>query len=449
MEANSFKFPAAYATHVPSAHPKYVTALEAMSGLEDNDAIFIQSASAAPQQLIKALVEKGQHMSNISIYHMHTEGEAPYVNPIYKNAFNTHCFFVSANTRDAVTKGNADYIPVFLSEIPALYRRGIIPVDIALLHVSPPDRHGYCSLGVAVDVSLAVIEKAKYIIAQVNPNMPRSNGGGIVHVSKFHALVSVTDEIPAINLGQPNAIELAIANNVASLVEDGATLQMGIGKIPNAVLDKLGNHKRLGIHTEMFSDGIINLVERGVITGELKKTNPHKIVSAFALGSKALYDYIDDNPLFELHDAAYVNDTGTIRLNPKVTAINSAVEIDLTGQVCADSIGAHMYSGVGGQMDFIRGAALSEGGKPIIALPSTTSKGESKLVSTLKQGAGVVTTRAHVHYVVTEYGVAELYGRNIKQRIRALVDIAHPGHREKLEKEAFELWNIKSFTVTV
>ena len=444
MEVNSFK-PVPNDTIVyPSAHPNYTTALDALSVLESNDSVFIQTAAAAPQELIKALVLKGENLSNISVYQMHTEGDAPYVNPKYKGIFNTHCFFVGANTREAVGNANADYIPVFLSEVPALFRKGIIPVDIALLHVSPPDKHGYCSLGVAVDVSLAVIEKAKYIIAQVNPNMPRTNGGGIVHVTKFHALVHVNDPIPSVELGAADSIELAIADNVASLVENGATLQMGIGKIPDAVLGKLVHHKKLGIHTEMFSNGVINLVERGVITGELKHTNPHKIVAAFALGSRKLYDYIDDNPLFELHDAAYVNDTAVIRRNPKVTAINSAVEIDLTGQVCADSIGFHMYSGVGGQMDFIRGASLSEGGKAIIALPSTTKHGQTKLVSMLKQGAGVVTTRAHVHYVVTEYGIADLYGKNIKQRIRSLINIAHPDCRDLLEKEAFELWNIRN-----
>jgi 4-hydroxybutyrate CoA-transferase len=421
---------------------QYSTAEQALSVLKSGHNVFVQTASAAPQQLIRAMVENSSNLSNISIYHLHTEGIAPYTDIRYKDIFNTHCFFIANNTREAVNTANADYIPIFLSEIPALFRKKIIPIDIALLHVSPPDKHGYCSLGVSVDVALGAIENAKYIIAQVNPNMPRTHGGGIIHASKFSALVKVNDPIPEINVGIPDETEMKIADYVASLIEDGATLQTGIGKIPNAVLGRLTNHKKIGIHSEMFSDGIIDLIEKGVITGELKKKHPHKIIGGFVSGTKKLYDYINDNPLFELHDASYVNDTYIIMQNPKVTAINSAVEIDLTGQVCADSIGFHLYSGVGGQMDFIRGASLSEGGKPIIAMPSTTKKGESKIVSTLKNGSGVVTTRAHVHYVVTEYGIANLYGKNIKQRIRELINIAHPKYREILIKEAFDLWKV-------
>jgi acyl-CoA hydrolase len=420
----------------------YTTAQEALSVLKPGNNVFIQTASAAPQQLIKAMVENADRLSNVSIYHMHTEGATPYAKPEYKGIFNTHCFFIAGNMREAVNAGNADYIPVFLSEIPALFRKKIIPIDVALLHVSPPDKHGYCSLGVSVDVALSVIENVKYIIAQVNPNMPRTHGDGMIHASKFSALVKVNDPIPEIALGDPDETEVKIADYVAGLVDDGATMQMGIGKIPNAVLSKLGNHKKLGIHSEMFSDGVIDLIEKGVITGEMKKKHPHKVIGGFVQGTKRLYDYINDNPLFELHDAAYVNDTYVIMQNPKVTAINSAVEIDLTGQVCADSIGFHLYSGVGGQMDFIRGASLSEEGKPIIAMPSTTLKGVSKIVSTLKTGSGVVTTRAHVHYVVTEYGIANLYGKNIKQRIKELINISHPNHREILTKEAFDLWKV-------
>ncbi len=421
---------------------QYTTAQQALSVLKSGNNVFVQTASAAPQQLIRAMVDNFSNLSNISIYHLHTEGIAPYTDPRYKNIFNTHCFFIANNTRAAVNAGNADYIPIFLSEIPALFRKKIIPIDVALVHVSPPDKHGYCSLGVSVDVALSAIESATYIIAQVNSNMPRTHGGGIMHASKFSALVQVNDPIPEINIGSPDETEMKIAEYVASLIEDGATLQTGIGKIPNAVLSKLTNHKKIGIHSEMFSDGIIDLVEKGVITGELKKKHPHKIIGGFVSGTKKIYDYINDNPLFELHDASYVNDTYVIMQNPKVTSINSAVEIDLTGQVCADSIGFHLYSGVGGQIDFIRGASLSEGGKPIIAMSSTTKKGESKIVSMLKNGAGVVTTRAHIHYVVTEYGIANLYGKNIKQRIEALINIAHPDHKETLAKEAFDLWKI-------
>ncbi len=421
----------------------YTSADEALSFLKKDDNVFIQTACAAPQQLINAMVNRAHTLSNVSIYQLHTEGTAPYSQHKHKGVFNTHCFFVGSNTRHAVNSANADYIPIFLSEIPLLFRRKIIPIDVALLHVSPPDKNGYCSLGISVDVALSVIENAKHLIAQVNPNMPRIHGGGFIHISKFSAVVQVEDALPEIVIGEADETDTKIADYVASLVQDGSTLQMGIGKIPNTVLSKLIHHKQLGIHSEMFSDGVIDLIERGVITGELKKRHPKKIIGGFICGTRKLYDYVDDNPLFELHDASYVNSTTTIMQNPKVTAINSALEIDLTGQICADSIGFQLYSGVGGQMDFMRAASLSEGGRPIIAMASTTTKGESKIVSTLKRGAGVVTTRAHAHYIVTEYGIANLFGKNIKQRISELISIAHPNHRESLAKEAFELWNVK------
>jgi 4-hydroxybutyrate CoA-transferase len=349
--------------------------------------------------------------------------------------------FVGANVRPAVEAGLADYIPVFLSEVPNLFRKGIMPLDVAMVQVSPPDRHGYCSLGVSVDVSRAAVQSAKHVIAQVNPQMPRTHGDGLIHFSQFDAMVE--SNVPLYEHGHPalSQVELAIGRHCAGLVEDGATIQMGIGAIPDAVLAALTGHKRLGIHTEMFSDGLIDLVKRGVVTGQDKKNHPGKIVSSFVMGTRKLYDFVDDNPLVVLLDIAYVNDTAVIRRNPKVTAINSAIEIDLTGQVCADSIGTRQYSGVGGQMDFIRGASLSEGGKPVIALPSVTSRGESRITPCLKQGAGVVTTRAHVQYVVTEYGVAYLYGKNLRQRAAALIEIAHPDHRSRLEEEAFRRFN--------
>ena len=421
---------------------RYTTAMEALSLLKSGDKVFIQTAAAAPQQLINAMIDSADRLNDVSIYHLHTEGSAAYTQTKYKGIFNTHVFFIANNTRNSIQEGNADYIPIFLSEIPALFRKKIIEIDIALIHVSTPDQHGYCSLGTSVDITLAAVETAKHVIAQINHNMPRTHGGGMIHISKFSAIVQVDDVMPETILEQPDEIEIQIAQHVAGLIEDGATLQMGIGKIPNAVLSMLSHHKKLGIHSEMFSDGVIDLIEKGVITGELKKKHPYKIIAGFAIGTKKLYDYIDDNPLFELHDSAYVNNTYIIMQNPKVTAINSAIEIDLTGQVCADSIGSHLYSGVGGQMDFIRGASLSDGGKPIIALPTITKKGISKIVSTLQIGSGVVTTRAHVHYVVTEYGIANLYGKNIKQRIKELIGIAHPSHREELAREAFNLWNI-------
>ncbi|HXC03273.1 MAG TPA: acetyl-CoA hydrolase/transferase C-terminal domain-containing protein [Bacteroidia bacterium] len=420
----------------------YSTAEEALSELKSGSHVFIQSAAAAPAELITAMVEKGKRLNDIQVYQMHTEGDAPYIDETMRGHFKTNCFFVGSNVRKALITGMADYIPVFLSEVPALFRKKIIPLDIALLHVSPPDKHGYCSLGISVDLAMSAIQNANCLIAQVNPQMPRTHGAGMIHMSKFRHLVSVNHPLPEAASGNPDNRDIQIAKYVAGLIEDRSTLQMGIGKIPNAVLGELINHKDLGIHSEMFSDGVIDLVERGVITGSYKKKHPGKMVAGFILGSRKLYDFVDDNPLIEMEDSAYVNDTHIIRQNPRVVAINSAIEIDLSGQICADSIGPVMYSGVGGQMDFIRGASLSEGGKPIIALHSTTSKGESRIVNMLHPGSGVVTTRAHVHYVITEYGIANLYGRCRKDRAKMLIEIAHPDHREKLEKESYALLRV-------
>jgi acyl-CoA hydrolase len=311
-----------------------------------------------------------------------------------------------------------------------------MPLDAVLIQVSPPDKHGFCSLGVSIEATRAAVQTAKAVIAQVNTQMPRSHGDGLIHVDQLSAFVEHDEPLPEVLGHVPGEIEAAIGRNCAELIEDGATLQMGIGAIPDAVIASLTGHKDLGVHTEMFSDGLIDLVERGIVTGRTKRVHPGKIVATFVLGSKRVYDFLDDNPLVAMLDAAYVNDTAVIRKNPKVTAINSAIEVDVTGQVCADSIGTRMYSGVGGQMDFIRGAMYSERGKPIIALPSVTNKMESRIVTMLKPGAGVVTTRAHVHYVVTEYGVADLYGKNLRERAMALIGIAHPEHREQLDREA-------------
>jgi acyl-CoA hydrolase len=322
--------------------------------------------------------------------------------------------------------------------VPLLFRREILPIDVALIHVSPPDSHGFCSLGTSVDVSLAGVQMAELVIAQINPKMPRTHGDGLINVRHIDFAVEVSDDLPEVGVMDLSEQELAIGRHCAALVDDGATLQMGIGAIPNAVLVALKDHKNLGVHTEMFSDGLIDLIETDVVNNRFKRIHPGKVVSSFVMGTRRLYDFIDDNPEVVLLDVAYVNDPAVIRRNPKVTAINSAIEIDLTGQVCADSIGARIYSGVGGQMDFIRGASLSEGGKPIIALPSTTGKGESKITPLLKEGAGVVTTRAHVHYVVTEHGAAYLYGKTLRQRAAELIKIAHPDHREELERKAFE-----------
>lgn len=417
---------------------RYVTAQEALGLVRSGMRVFIQTAAAAPQQLISALVERAPELRGVEIVHMHTEGSAAYAEPKYQDSFHASVMFVGQNMREAVNSGRADYIPVFLSEVPRLFRQKILPLDVALLHVSPPDRHGYCSLGISVDVARAASDSARILIAQINPNMPRTHGDGLIHVSRLTAMVECNDPIVEHHPSPLSDTERAIGRHVASLVEDGATLQMGIGAIPDAVLAALGSHRRLGIHTEMFSDGIIDLVEKGVITGEAKKIHQGEIVAGFAVGSRRLYDFMDDNPVIRMLDIAYVNDTAVIRRNPQVTAINSALEVDLTGQICADTLGCKQYSGVGGQMDFIRGAALSDLGRPIIALPSVTGRGESRIAAMLKPGAGVTTTRAHIHYIVTEYGVAMLYGKSLRQRAKALIEIAHPSHREALSQAAHE-----------
>jgi acyl-CoA hydrolase len=416
----------------------FSSAKEALSHLKSGDHVFIHTAAAAPQILIQEMVRQADRLNDMQLFHLHTEGEAPYLDDQYEGIFQSHVFFIGANCRDAVRRGRAAYIPVFLSEIPQLFRRNIIPLNVALISVSPPDQHGFCSLGVSIDATKAAIEMADLVIAQVNQFMPRTHGDSQVHVRELDYLVEGHEPLHEAILGEISPLATRIGNFAAELIEDRATLQMGIGEIPNAVLAALHNHKDLGIHTEMFSDGILPLVERGIITGKFKKKYREKIVSTFLLGSRKLYDFVDDNPIVAMLDCSYVNDTSIIRQNPKTTAINSAIEIDLTGQVCADSIGTRMFSGVGGQMDFIRGASLSEGGKAIIALPSVTSRGESRIVPFLKEGAGVVTTRAHVHYVVTEYGSAYLYGKDLKARAIALAEIAHPDHREALLKATHE-----------
>ena len=415
---------------------KWLDAEEAVSVIQSHDRVFIHTAVAAPQRLIAAMTARAPALRRVEIVHLHTEGAAPYAAPGLGDSFRTNALFVGANVRSAVAEGEADYIPVFLSEAPALFRKKILPLQAALIQISPPDKHGFCSLGTSVDVSLAAVQSAEHVIAQVNPHMPRTHGDGLLHIDQLDGAVLAEEPIPEIPGPSLSGVEKAIGRHCADLVENGATLQMGIGAIPDAVLEALNGHKDLGIHTEMFSDRVIDLVEKGIVNGSKKVKYPGKIVSTFLMGSQRLYDFVDDNPQVALLDAAYVNDTKIIRQNPKVTAINSALEVDLTGQVCADSIGTRLYSGVGGQMDFIRGASLSEGGKPIIALPSATRKGLPRIVPHLKEGAGVVTTRAHVHYVVTEYGIANLYGKNLRQRARALIDIAHPDHREDLEKAA-------------
>jgi 4-hydroxybutyrate CoA-transferase len=417
---------------------KSVTAEEAVKAIRSGRRVYIHGIAAAPQALIKAMTARADELRDVEVVHLHTEGPAPYAAPEMKDSFRVNSLFVGGNVRDAIREGRGDYVPIFLSEVPNLFRSGMMPIDVALMQVSPPDKHGFCSLGVSVEASLAAMQSAQYVIAQVNHLMPRTFGDGLVHVNDLDAIVEFDEPIGEIHALAPTDVESKIGLYCAELIDDGATLQMGIGAIPNAVLASLTHHKNLGVHTEMFSDGLIPLVESGVVNGREKKLRTGKIVSGFVWGTRKLYDFVDENPQISMLDIAYVNDTSVIRRNPKVTAINSAIEVDVTGQVCADSIGTQLYSGVGGQMDFIRGASLSEGGKPIIALPSTTGRGVSRIVSELKPGAGVVTTRAHVHYVVTEYGIANLYGMNLRQRANAMIQIAHPDHREGLEAEAFE-----------
>ena len=418
---------------------KIVSAEEAVKVIKNDDRVYVQAAAAAPQLLMKAMTNRHEEFRNVEVCHLHVEGDAPYANPELKESFHVNSFFIGSNVRHTLTAGNGSYTPVFLSELPLLFKRNILPLDVALIHVSVPDKHGYCSLGVSVEASLAAIENAKVVIAQVNSQMPRTHGDGIIHFTEIDLFVECNEVIPAHTFGNPTEVENTIGDYIAGLIEDKSTIQMGIGSIPNAVLSRLTNHKNLGLHTEMFSDGVIDLILKDVINGNYKGVNPGRALATFLIGSKRLYDYVDDNPFVEMRASNYVNDVSIIKQNPRMVAINSAIEVDVTGQVCADSIGAKMYSGVGGQMDYIRGASLSEGGKAIIALPSITKRGVSRIVPSLNPGAGVVTTRAHIHYIVTEYGIANLYGKTIKERVKALVNIAHPDHRESIDKAYFDL----------
>ena len=418
--------------------PQYSSAEEAIQLIQSNQRVFLQGSAATPILLINELKRQKERLNQVELVAITLQGvdlnDATLAGHFYINSL-----FVSDSVRQAVNGAMGDYIPVFLSEIPSLFTKNILPLDVAIIHVSPPDKHGYCSLGTSVDIARSAVSVAKKIIAQVNPNMPRVHGDAFIPFDRFDAAVWVEDPLPEVSYAEcATAVTDKIGKIVADLVEDGATLQLGIGTIPDSVLKNLHNHKNLGIHTEMFSDGVIPLIQNGNINNSLKKIVNGYCVTSFMLGTKKLYDFANDNPIIKSMEVGYVNDPRVLSMNPKVTAINSAIEIDLTGQVCSDSIGSYQYSGIGGQMDFIRGAALSEGGKPIIALPSVTNKGISRIVPYLKEGAGVVTTRGHIHWVVTDYGAVNLFGMNMEQRAKALIHIAHPEHRAYLEKMSFE-----------
>ena len=417
-----------------------ISAEKAIDLIRPGDAVFIHSAAATPMTLVKALVARAKTLRHLRISHIHTEGEAPYASPELADVFDIDAFFVGRNVRKAVAEGRADYIPAFLSEVPTLIRSRIVPVDVALISVSPVDKHGYVSLGPSVDTTLAAVETARLVIAQVNRSIPRVMGEAQIPFRVVDHFVEADEPLPEIGPPSPSSEVQKIGRHLAEIVPDGATLQTGIGSIPNAVMEQLTNHKDLGIHTEMFSDGLLPLIEKGVVTNTKKKVHPGYIIGTFALGTQRLYDFLDDHPRVMLRDAAFTNNINIISKNPKVTAINSAIEVDLTGQICADSIGTRIYSGVGGQIDFMRGAAASEGGMPIIAMTSRTPHGAPKIVAELQPGAGVVTTRPSVHYVVTEYGTVNLYGKSLKERAAALISVAHPDDRELLERSANERW---------
>jgi acetyl-CoA hydrolase len=420
---------------------KIRSADEAVSVIKSGQRVYVHPGCATPEVLVNAMCNRYNKIENVEVIHILTFGETPYAAPEMAGHFRHNALFIGRNVRKAVNEGRADFTPVFLSEIPSLFIKELLPIDVVLIQVSPPDKYGFCSYGVGVETTKAATEKAKIVIAQVNPNQPRALGNSFIHIDKIDYCVEA--DVPLKELKEhyrdvsveDNEIYQAIGKNIAELIEDGATLQTGIGTVSDAVLANLTDKEHLGIHTELFSDGVIKLVEKGIITNEKKTLHPGKIIASFVLGSKVLFDFIDNDPLMEFHPSDYTNDPFIIAKNDKMVAINSAIQIDLTGQVCADSIGSYFYSGFGGQLDFIRGASRSKDGKPIIALPSTAKNGTvSRIVPYLTEGAGVTTTRGDVHYVVTEFGAADLYGKSILQRAKALIEIAHPNFQEELDK---------------
>ena len=417
----------------------YVSAEEAVSIIKSGDRIFGHGSACTPNLLYNELANQSSRLKDVEMVSITQQGNVEIAKPQYKDSFYINSLFTSAPVREAVNSENGDYVPIFLSEIPILFKNGILPIDVALITVSPPDAHGYCTLGTSVDVARSAIDTAKRIIAIVNPKMPRTHGDGMIHINRIEKLVWNEEELLTINYSEKvGEEEMKIGRNVAELIDDKATIQMGIGTIPDAVLQCLHNHKDLGVHTEMLSDGVIDLMINDVVNNKCKGTHANRTITSFCFGTRRLYDFVDDNPAVAFMAVQHVNFPINIMKNKKMHAINSAIEIDLTGQVCADSIGTYQFSGIGGQMDFMRGAALSEGGKPIMALSSRTKKGVPRIVPFLKQGAGVVTTRGHIHYVVTEFGTAYLYGKNLRQRAHALIEISHPDDREMLDKAAFE-----------
>lgn len=417
-----------------------VSADEAVSLVRSGMKVFIHGAAATPTPLIEALARRD--VVDVSTYHIHLDGPLPIVDDANRGKFRPHAMFIGANIRTAVNEGRADFMPIFLSDAPQLFSSGRIPLDVAILQLSPPDKHGYCTVGASADVAIAASRSARMIIAEINEQMPRTHGNTLVHIDRVTSLVHSNRPIAAHETPDPSEAEEAIGSHIAALVPDGATLQMGIGAIPGAVLSRLFDKHDLGVHTEMFSDRLIDLVEAGVITNRKKTVHPGRITTSFVYGSKRLYDFVDDNPFVEFYPADHTNDTAVIRRNHNVVAVNSALEIDLSGQVVADSIGFRMYSGIGGQMDFMRGAALSPGGVPVIALPSTAAGGKvSRIVVAAKPGAGVVTTRGHVHWIVTEFGAVDLWGKTLRERAEALISIAHPDFRADLRKEVAQVRN--------
>jgi acyl-CoA hydrolase len=422
---------------------RVVTGAEAVGGIRSGDPVFVHGGAATPSVLLDALTARAGELRDVGIIHLHIEGPAPHLDPEVAGSFRHRALFIGANAREAVNSGRADYVPIFLSDIPHLFASGALPLDLAFINVSLPDAHGYCSLGTSVDAALSAVQSATTVVAQLNRAMPRTLGDSFVHVDQIDVGVEVDQPPHEHALPAIGDVERRIGDYVAELVPDGATLQMGIGSIPAAVALALRDKRDLGIHTELFTDPVLDLVEAGAVTGEAKEVNRGKIVSAFVMGSQRLYDFLHDNPMIEMRPVDYTNDTAVIRRFRRMTAINSAISIDLTGQVSADSIGTRFYSGVGGQMDFMRGAALAPEGRAIIALPATAAGGRvSRIAPVLALGAGVVTTRAHVRTVVTEYGVAELFGRSVRERARSLIAIAHPDFRDDLEREARRLYHV-------